>query len=146
MDGTILAAAGLRRLGLKIDSDGIICRRRNSARLACHSSFTRRNVPCVGQAAIGIEVRENDSRIDAVMEKLNHSATWHCVTAERAFLRAMGGGCQSAVGAHAEIVENQIRLRAVSYLGKAVQRGELQKPLQQAVELGEELAESLISK
>jgi hydroxymethylbilane synthase len=100
-------------------------------------------LPCVGQAAIGIEVREDDARIDAVCEKLNDSDTWHCVVAERAFLRAMGGGCQSAIGAMGEIHGTEIRLRGVSYLGKQVQRSEHQRPIGQAVELGEALAKNL---
>jgi hydroxymethylbilane synthase len=100
-------------------------------------------LPCVGQGAIGIEVRENDSRIDAICEKLNDIATWHCVTTERAFLRAMGGGCQSAVGAYAEICGTELRLRAVSYLSKEIRRGELRDETNQAVALGERLAKEL---
>jgi hydroxymethylbilane synthase len=143
LHGTILAAAGLCRLGFKINSNGILSGEGIPNGLHATTVSLDEMLPCVGQAAIGIEVRESDSRIDAIMEKLNHSATWHCVTAERAFLRAMGGGCQSAVGAHAEIAENEIRLRAVSYLQEKVQRGELRKPIQQATELGEELAGNL---
>ena len=143
LTGTILAAAGLRRLGFKIDSNGILSGEGIPNGLHATPVSLEEMLPCVGQAAIGIEVRENNSRIDALMEKLNHSATWHCVTAERAFLRAMGGGCQSAVAAYAEIFGDEIRLRAVSYLQENVQRGEGRKPIQQAIELGEELANSL---
>jgi hydroxymethylbilane synthase len=143
LDGTILAAAGLRRLGFQIDEQGILSGEGIPNSLCATLVPLDEMLPCVGQAAIGIEVRESDSRIDTICEKLNHSDTWHCVTAERAFLRAMGGGCQSAVAAHAEIFENEIHLRAVSYLEKQVQRGGLRKPIEQAIELGEKLANSL---
>ena len=61
-------------------------------------------LPCVGQGAVGIEVRESDERIATICERLNHFNTRQCVTAERAFLAAMGGGCQSPVAAYAEVV------------------------------------------
>lgn len=143
LDGTVLAAAGMARLGFKIASDGIMSGEGIPAGLFATPIPIDEMLPCVGQAAIGIEVRQNDRRIDSICEKLNDIATWRCVTAERAFLRAMGGGCQSAVAAYAEIFGNEIRLRVVSYLGKNIQRGETRKPVQQAIELGEELANSL---
>ena len=55
-------------------------------------------LPCVGQGAIGIEIRADDERIAKICERLNHFNTFQCVTAERAFLRGMGGGCQSPGG------------------------------------------------
>jgi hydroxymethylbilane synthase len=141
--GTILAAAGLERLNFKIGSDGILRGEGIPAGLFATPISPDEMLPCVGQAALGIEIRENDPRMEKICEKLNHADTWHCVTAERAFLRAMGGGCQSAVGAYAEIFGNEIYLRAVSYLGKKVQRGELRRPINQVIEMGEELANRL---
>jgi hydroxymethylbilane synthase len=143
LSGTVLAAAGMARLGFQIGADGALSGEEIPAGLFATPIPTDEMLPCVGQAAIGIEVRENDARIDKICEKLNDAATWHCVTAERAFLRAMGGGCQSAVAAYAEIFENELRLRAVSYLGKQVQRGEMKRPIEYAVKLGEEMANSL---
>ncbi len=142
LEGTILAAAGLRRLGFKIDNHGFLSGDGIPSGLHATPISSDEMLPCVGQAAVGIEVREKDGRIDAICEKLNDAATWHCVTAERAFLRAMGGGCQSAVGAYGEIFGKEIRLRSVSYLGKEIQRGEIRGPVEQAVELGEKLANS----
>ncbi|MEO5803678.1 MAG: hydroxymethylbilane synthase [Verrucomicrobiota bacterium] len=143
LDGTILAAAGLHRLNFKIDSEGVLTGEGIPNGLHATPISPEEMLPCVGQAAIGIEVRENDARIDSICERLNDSTTWHCVTAERSFLRAMGGGCQSAVAAYGEIFENEVRLRAVSYLGKQIQRGEMRRAIGQAVELGEELAKNL---
>ncbi len=61
-------------------------------------------MPCVGQAAIGIDIRENDERLEEICRRLSDLNTLHYVTAERALLRALGGGCQTPVGAYAEIV------------------------------------------
>ena len=100
-------------------------------------------LPCAGQGALGIEIREHDERVAVICERLNHFDTQQCVAAERAFLRTMGGGCQSPVAAYAEVVGSQIRLRAVSFRGDALHRGEAKRDLQGAVALGEQLAAEL---
>jgi porphobilinogen deaminase len=99
-------------------------------------------LPCVGQGAIGIEVRENDERIAAICERLNHFNSLQCVTAERAFLAAMGGGCQSPVAACAEVIGDQLRLRAVSFVS-TVRRAEGKRSIKEAVELGQQVAAEL---
>ena len=100
-------------------------------------------LPCVGQGALGIEIREGDERVAVICERLNHFNTRQCVMAERAFLRAMGGGCQSPIAAYAEVVGNHIRLRAVSFREGGVRRGEARSELQEPVALGEQLAADL---
>ena len=64
--------------------------------------------------------------------------------AERAFLTGMGGGCQLAVAAYAKIVERQLWLRAVSFLGEQPVRGELRGPASEAEALGLKLAATLL--
>ena len=81
-------------------------------------------LPCVGQGAIGIEIRADDERIAKICERLNHFNTFQCVTAERAFLRGMGGGCQSPVAAYAEINGSRVEMRAVSFRDGPAKRGE----------------------
>ncbi len=100
-------------------------------------------LPCVGQAAIGIEIRADDERLASICQRLNHFNTLQCVTAERAFLHAMGGGCLSPVAAYAEVVGEQIKMRAVSYRDEKVKRGEARRPIKEAVELGAQLAAEL---
>jgi hydroxymethylbilane synthase len=100
-------------------------------------------LPCVGQAALGIEIRENDPRLERVAAALNDVATQHCVAAERAFLRGLGGGCQMAVGAYAEVTGETLRLRAVSFLGQNPVRGEKTGRAQDALTLGTALAHEL---
>jgi hydroxymethylbilane synthase len=100
-------------------------------------------LPCVGQGAIGIEIRADDERIGKIVERLNHFNTFHAVTAERAFLRGMGGGCQSPVGAHAEISGDKISLKAISFHDETVKRGEGKRPIAEAAALGEQIAAEL---
>lgn len=91
MDGIILAAAGVLRLGwaekiseyLSVD----VC------------------LPAVGQGSIGIEIRDQDQEIAHIVGALNHDDTALCVRAERALLRILEGGCQIPIGALAKIEE-----------------------------------------
>ena len=137
---TVLAAAGLERLHFQIQPDGRLRGEGIPDGLVATLIEPEEMLPCVGQAALGIEIRENDPRLEAVCARLNHADTQRCVTAERAFLRAMGGGCQLAVAAYAEMKEGQLRLRAVSFLGGRIQRAEGRRAADEAVLLGEELA------
>ena len=97
-------------------------------------------LPCVGQGAIGIEIRANDERIAKICERLNHYDTFQAVTAERAFLRGMGGGCQSPVAAYAEISGDKVTMRAVSFRDGPATRAEGKQPFKEAATLGERLA------
>jgi hydroxymethylbilane synthase len=78
-----------------------------------------------------------------ICARLNHADTFNCVTAERAFLRGMGGGCQSPVGAHAEITGPRISLRAISFRDTTVKRGAAKRPVAEAALLGAEIAAQL---
>ena len=100
-------------------------------------------LPCVGQGAIGLEIREDDGRLEKIVERLNHFNTMTCVTAERSFLKAMGGGCQSPVGAHAVVEGSKIRMKAVSFLGDSVRRTEQAGELSEPAVLGEAVAVQL---
>src|SRR5207248_486686 len=77
-------------------------------------------------------------------ERLNHFNTERCVAAERAFLAAMGGGCQSPVAAYAEVSCSQIRMRALSFAAGPVRLGQTEGLVKEAVELGQRLAEELM--
>lgn len=131
LDGLVLAAAGLIRL------------RYNFAEINAEPLTFDEMLPCVGQAAIGIEIRADDLDMAALCAKLNEPATFASVTAERAFLKGMGGGCQVPVAAYAEIRGQQLHLRAVSFYSKPARRGELSGPINQAESLGRQLAAQL---
>lgn len=99
-DAIVLAAAGLRRLGW-------------AARI---SELLEPSVMCpaVGQGALAIETRNGGDSAAALCARLNHETTARCVEAERAVLRALGGGCQVPIGAHATIgAEQMMTLQAV---------------------------------
>ncbi len=91
----VLAHAGLKRLGLKNRISQVLDL-----------------IPAVAQGAIGIEVRSNDQELKQFLKPLNHSATEVCVTAERAFLKVVQGGCQVPVGCHAFCQGNKIFIEA----------------------------------
>jgi hydroxymethylbilane synthase len=100
-------------------------------------------LPCVGQGAVGIEIRERDERLETICQRLNDSSTLQCVTAERAYLAAMGGGCQSPVAAYAEVSGDQLSMRALSFTSGPVRRAEGRRPLNEAMDLGRDLANKL---
>jgi hydroxymethylbilane synthase len=92
----ILASAGLRRLGLE-------------RRISNAISFDEM-LPAVGQGALGVETRAGDEATSTVVGKLNHDATSLACTAERAMLRALGGGCQLPIAGHAQVNNGTLRL------------------------------------
>jgi porphobilinogen deaminase len=141
-DATILALAGLSRLNFQITPDGRLIGDAVPDGLLATILPLDLMLPCVGQGAIGIEIRADDERLQAICARLNHYHTHQAVTAERAFLRAMGGGCQSPVAACAEVVDNHLRLRAVSFL-HGVRRAEATGPIHDPVALGETVAAQL---
>jgi hydroxymethylbilane synthase len=143
LDATVLALAGLKRLNFEIKPDGTLAGDAVPDGLLATVLDLDVMLPCVGQGAIGIETRADDERIGKIVERLNHFNTFHAVTAERAFLHGMDGGCQSPVGAYAEISGDKISLKAVSFRDETVKRGEGKRPIAEAMALGEELAAQL---
>lgn len=146
MDATILAAAGLERLNFTLGHDGRLTGDAVPDGLLATRLEVEEMVPCVGQAAIGIEVRADDGRIQAICDRLNHFNTQHAVTAERAFLSALGGGCHSAAAAYAVVAGNYLQMQAVAEIGGTVHRAEARRPLKDGVELGQFLAAELSGK
>ena len=86
-DGVVLAAAGLIRLGL-------------TEHIAEYLS-PQRFVPPPGQGVLAVEIREEDHRTQDMLRVIEHTSTRLAVTAERAFLEKLGGGCQLPMGAYA---------------------------------------------
>ena len=143
LDATILALAGLSRLNFSINADGTISGDAVPDGLLASIIGVEEMLPCVGQGAIGIEARANDERIMKVCERLNHFNTFECVKAERSFLRAMGGGCQSPVGAYAEITGDSMTLKAVSFQDGPAKRALAKRPIAEAEMLGQAVAAEL---
>ena len=128
VDATLLAMAGLNRLGLSDRIAEII-----SVEKMC---------PAVGQGALAIETRVGDS----VVGKLDHLPTRRAVTAERAVLRALGGGCQVPIGAYAVADGSGVHVQAVviapdaSAMIRLEARGE--DPEKVGADLGQELLDA----
>lgn len=143
LDATVLALAGISRLNFRVTPEGRLSGDAVPDGLLATLLDTEVMLPCVGQGAIGIEIRENDERITTICERLNHFNTLQCVTAERAFLAGMGGGCQSPVAAYAEVAGDKLRMRALSFASGPMRRAEATRVLKEAVELGQQLAAEL---
>jgi hydroxymethylbilane synthase len=143
LDATVLALAGISRLNFRITREGHLEGEAVPKGLLATVLDIETMLPCVGQGAIGLEIRERDERMTSVCERLNHFETLQSVIAERAFLAGMGGGCQSPVAAYAEVVNGQLRMRALSFTSGPVRRAEAQRPIDQAGELGRHLAREL---
>jgi porphobilinogen deaminase len=143
LDATVLALAGLIRLNFNVTPEGRLLGDAVPDGLLASIVETDVMLPCVGQGAIGIEVRDQDERIAAICQRLNHFNTEQCVIAERAFLAAMGGGCQSPIGAFAEVIGEQIRMRVISFLGGTARRAEGKCSIREGASLGQQLAAGL---
>jgi hydroxymethylbilane synthase len=126
LDAIVLAAAGLARLQIKPLQDGLLTGPEEVVAPGLCGAFIPLEdmLPCVGQGAIGIEIRDNDAPVSRICNALNDDETFRCVMAERAFLQAMGGGCQLAVAAHARAIDGKLRMRAVSFLHGDAWHGE----------------------
>lgn len=142
MDATVLAHAGMRRLGYEVNEAGHVLGQNVPHGLLATVLDVNVMLPCVGQAAIGIEIRQDDPELVTICERLTDPHTLHAVTAERSFLAAMGGGCQSPVGAHGQVAGNELHLRAVSFL-QGCRHAQRSGPLSEAVELGQAIADEL---
>jgi hydroxymethylbilane synthase len=134
LDALILAQAGLERLEL--------------ARAIAEVLDQTWMLPAVGQGALGLECRADDAPAIAVLNRLNDPVTMVTVLAERAFLRALGGGCSLPVGAASQISQERIVLRGVLLDPGGKQRLEstVNGPLADPESLGRRLAQDLRDK
>lgn len=133
-DATILACAGLERLGLE-------------ARIA-QSIPSAQCLPAVTQGTIGIEIRDSDNYMKQLLAPLNHEPTAIQTIAERAFSATLNGGCSAPIAAFATISGNNINVtaRVIALDGSTMLEATDKAPLDQAHALGEKLAIELLQK
>jgi hydroxymethylbilane synthase len=143
MDATVLALAGISRLNYRVTSEGELEGEKVPPGLIAAVLDPEVMLPCVGQGAIGIEIRDKDELLASICERLNDPTTFQCVTAERAFLAGMGGGCQSPVAAYAEAKNDKLHMRALSFASGPMRRAGASRPLAEAMQLGQQLAAEL---
>ena len=132
-DAVVLAAAGLRRLGWNDKITEVL-----PAAVMC---------PAVGQGALAIDTRDDGGAGQAACRRMDHAATRMAVTAERAVLAALGGGCQVPIGAHAVIDGETLRLTGVVIApdGGTMIRREAGGPATEAGSIGARLGDELLA-
>jgi len=132
-DAIILAAAGLKRLGLK-------------DRIACYLPADQ-FIPAIGQGALGIECLDSHEEIIGLLEPLHHEYTAVCVGAERAVNKKLNGDCHTPIGAHAVLHGDQIHLDVMvgSIDGKKILHDNITGNMGEAERLGAQLANELIN-
>jgi len=134
LDGIVLALAGVRRLGLEETVTEII-----PADIS---------LPAIGQGALGIETRMDDKDVEGQIRFLNDRDSSISVTAERAFLKKLEGGCQVPLAAYARPTGKTLHIDGLvgSIDGKRLIRHHVEGPVENAESLGIELAEILLGK
>ena len=132
-DALVLACAGLQRLGL-------------ASRISAALSSVEM-LPSPGQGALAIETRADDAETIAVAGNADHKFTRLACTAERSFLRSLGGGCQLPIAAYAAVRDKKIRLDGLvaDVQGKQIVRDRISGSFAEAEQLGVVLAERLLA-
>ena len=131
-DAILLASAGLNRLGWanriteEISHDILL--------------------PAMGQGALGIETRLDDTKIYDFISTLNHEQTHYAVSAERALVGRLDGGCQVPIGAYARVEKGLITLKGLvaSLDGETIYKLENVGPVDDAINIGQELGAQLL--
>tara|TARA_B100001057_G_scaffold89141_1_gene85345 strand:+ start:1264 stop:2178 length:915 start_codon:yes stop_codon:yes gene_type:complete len=131
-DGLVMAAAGVKRLGLEkhitefFDLDTMLT--------------------APGQGAIAIEIRNSDDNLKKLLSKLNHDETNMCVSAERSFLKTLGGGCHVPFAAFASIKNEKMKINAFvgSLDGELTIKDCISGDKENYLRLGEEIAQRIL--
>lgn len=131
VDATLLALAGLKRLGLEHEATAILPL----------DAFP----PAIGQGAIGIEARENDPRTHELIAAIGHRDTLIALETERAFLSALDGSCRTPIAGLATISGAEIHFRGMILRadGSEVHETTRQGPIADAVHLGDDAGREL---
>lgn len=132
LDATVLAYAGVHRMGWD---------ERVTQRIPFEICL-----PAVGQGSIGVEVRADDNEVRSLVSKIDHYESRVAITAERALLKRLEGGCQIPIGALGALENGRLRLEGVvaSLDGRQLVRSSLAGELEDAAETGLKLAENLV--
>jgi len=134
LDAIVLASAGLIRMGLST---------RVTEFLSPHICL-----PAIGQGALGIETEIENDWANQVVSFLGHQKTFVAVSAERAFLKRLEGGCQVPIAAYGEVSKEKLTLRGLvgSIDGKKIIEDEIEGDPEDYTILGVKLAEKLLKK
>lgn len=132
IDGVVLAAAGLKRLGWQ----------EKITQYLPPDNF----LPAAGQGSLVVEGRTDDKELIDLVLPMNHLPTWQCVTAERTFLRQLGGGCRAPIATLGIITGHTLRLEGMvaSPVGKKMLRDSIEGNTTAAEEMGMILAGKML--
>lgn len=132
-DAIVLAAAGLKRM--------------DHAQRIKEFFAVKEIIPAIGQGALGVECRLHDHEAMQLVSHIHDSRTALCITAERAVNQKLGGDCQTAIGAFAWLEDEALHLIAMvgSQDGQLILRSYRHGPLQNAAEIGLQVAQDLIA-
>ncbi len=133
LDGIVLAMAGVKRLGLEGEITEILP--------------IEISLPAIGQGALGIETRMDDKDVEGQIRFLNDRDSSVAITAERAFLKKLEGGCQVPIAAYAQRIGATLQIDGLvgTVDGKRLLKHHLEGPIEDAESLGIQLAEVLLS-
>ncbi len=133
-DALVLAAAGVKRLNLE-------------HKITEYLDATIM-LPAIGQGALCVETRQDDSRVGPMMAKMEHAPTRAVVAGERAFLKRLEGGCQVPIAGHGTISNNMFTLKGLvaDVDGSQVIKGQKSGPVASSETIGIDLAEDLLAK
>lgn len=131
VDCTLLAMAGIDRLGLKVEK---------------HALPIDEMLPAAGQGIIGIAARSDDKRAKELLAPINHDLSFVAATAERAVLKTYGGTCYTPIAAYAEITGDNVTLKALiaSTEGEQIYKTSASAPTTEAEKLGERIGAELL--
>ncbi len=132
-DAIILAAAGVKRLGLEANVSEYLS--------------PEISLPAIGQGALGIECRVDDRELNDLISFFNHADSRTCVTGERALLRRLEGGCQVPIACYGQVKDGKLKLSGLvgSVDGKRIVKDTIEGGPEKAEKLGVALAEKLLS-
>lgn len=133
VDGIVIAATGLQRI--------------DSFHRATEIFTPEEFMPAVAQGVLAVETRENDPAIRNLIKQVDHDPTKVTVKAERAVLKALGGGCRLPLGAYANVEDNEIEIRGMfaNEDNSGINRHFVKGPVEDAEKLGKQLAANLAS-
>ena len=133
MDGVILAAAAIKRLGWEAKVSEYLP--------------VEHFLPAVGQGALAIEMRLSDAKIAEIISPINHLSSWQCITAERSFLNTLGGSCSTPIAALGTVNGAILKLKGMvaDISGKKIlydsEEGNVTSPEQTGIRLAEKMLE-----
>jgi len=133
-DAIVLAAAGLERLHLEPKHTEVLP--------------TNLMLPAIGQGALAIQSRTSDDEIIDLITKIDHPITRREIEAERAFSKRLGGNCKTPIAAFARSYASKLTIEGMiaSTNGQMLVRGRITSDNPKSIQVGEELARSLLDK